>query len=332
MVINDNFYMQLALDEAWKYQGLTFPNPAVGCVIVDKNGTLLSIEAHIKAGEAHAEVRAVMSALKKLNPSLEFPQNAVKQHEFICKNHQNFLKDATVYVTLEPCNHYGSTPPCALMLATLHVKRVVIGMLDPNNEAAGGKKRLENDKIKVTCNVLENECQELLEPFIAWQNGNFSFFKLAQSVNGVIDGGIITCKASREFVHKLRDRTDLLIIGGGTVREDYPTLDARLCGGRAPDVLIYSRQREFDKDMPLFKIPKRKVHIRSDFEKLKDYKFIMIEGGYGMIHSLPIQTKWFLLFHSPNFKEGRTVHINKNLKLLWQGKCGEDSYGWYKNL
>ena len=332
MVIDDNFYMRLALDAAWPYQGLTFPNPAVGCVILDANGRLLAKAAHQKAGEAHAELRAVMQALQLLNPTLDFPKTASEQHAFVCEHHQNLLQNATVYVTLEPCNHYGSTPPCALLLQTLHVKRVVIGMLDPNVKASGGKERLKKAGIEVVSGVLEDACHDLLEPFIVWQQRSFSFFKLGMSNNGVIDGGVVTSNASRTFVHRLRDKTDLLVIGGNTVREDRPTLDARLCNGRAPDVLIYSHHQSFDAEIPLFAIGSRKVMIESTFASLENYRFVMIEGGFGMSHALPQNTTWYLLFHSPHFKEGKALHVNKSLRLLWQGRCGEDSYGWYKEV
>ena len=330
MVTDDNFYMQLALDAAWSYQGLTFPNPAVGCVIVDSQGKLLSIGAHHKAGSAHAELHAVMDALKSLNPTLTFPKNASEQHAYACQNHGDLLKNATVYVTLEPCNHQGSTPPCALLLQSLNVKRVVIGMMDPNPKAAGGKEGLEEAGIEVICGIMEEACRDLLEPFMMWQKGTFSFFKIAMHQNGVIDGGIVTGRDSRMLVHRLRSKTNLLVIGGNTVRVDRPTLDARMCQGKAPDVLIYSRQKDFDQTIPLFSIANRKVMIDDSFKILDDYSFVMIEGGSGMSASLPKETTWYLLFHSPNFKEGISLNITKNLRLLWQGRCGDDSYGWYK--
>lgn len=330
MVIDDNFYMQLALDAAWPFQGLTFPNPAVGCVILDSQGKLLSIGAHEKAGDAHAELNAVTQALLHLDPSLTFPKEASKKHAFICENHADLLKDASVYVTLEPCNHHGSTPPCSMLLEALHVKRVIIGMMDPNPKAAGGKERLEKAGIEVCCGVKEASCRELLEPFITWQQGTFSFFKIAMHQNGVIDGGAVSCKESRILVHKLRDKTDLLVIGGNTVREDRPLLDARLCEGKAPDVLIYSHKTEFDTSIPLFDIPNRNVMIESSYERLKKYRFVMIEGGFGMIKALPKETSWYLIFHSPHFKKGCAIDVSQDLRLLWQGRSGDDCYGWYK--
>lgn len=332
MLSGSDFYLSLAINEAWKYQGLTYPNPAVGCVITDKNGCLLAISAHKEAGSPHAELNAVKIALTKLNPNLTFPQNPNDLHGFILKNHNNLLKDSYVYVTLEPCSHQGKTPSCAMLLKALHVKGVVIGLNDENKIASGGANMLKNAGVDVVDGGLKNECKELIEPFLTWQKGNFSFFKLALSQNGVVKGGVITCKSSRQLVHRLRDKCDLLMIGGNTVRVDKPTLDARLCNGKAPDILIYSKRDDFDKTIPLFSVPNRRVYMQRDFSKLNDYNFTMIEGGEGMLNALPDETDWFLLFRSPHFKNGENIKSNKSLRLLWQDKIGEDSYGWYKKI
>lgn len=330
MEIDDNFYLNLAINEAWKYQGLTYPNPAVGCAVVDKNGTLLSVEAHKKANHAHAELEAVKKALKKLNPNFTFPNNPKELHAFILKNHQNLLQNAHIFVTLEPCAHEGKTPSCAKLLKALHVRRVVIGTKDTNKMASGGIEILQNANISIKMSALEKECKELLYPFNAWQKSSFKFFKLALSLNGVYDGGIITCKASRYHVHTLRDRCDLLAIGGNTVRVDRPKLDARLCNGDAPDVMIYSKKNHFDTTIPLFSTPKRSVHVKDNFDILNTYKLIMFEGGEGFLEAALNRVDWVLIYHSPHFKQGKTIKLDKKLKMLWQGVKGEDRYGWYK--
>ena len=109
MKIDDNFYMKLAIDEAWKYQLLTYPNPAVGCVIV-KNGKLLAIEAHKEAGMPHAEVNALKEAFLKENPKsvLSTLKTSQEIHKFLIENHNDFFNDCEVFVTLEPCNHIKS--------------------------------------------------------------------------------------------------------------------------------------------------------------------------------------------------------------------------------
>ena len=116
----DETYMQLALDEAWKYQGLTYPNPAVGAVVT-LDGKLLAIEAHQKAGTSHAEVLALLSAYKRLTEkTIDFdPLDSHKAHQFLLNLPKDFFSACTIYVTLEPCSHKGKTPSCASLLRAL---------------------------------------------------------------------------------------------------------------------------------------------------------------------------------------------------------------------
>lgn len=327
--MSDNFYMGLALDAAWPYQGLTYPNPAVGCVIVDKNGAILSISAHQKSKQAHAELNAVKLALEKLNPQFRFPKEPNDLHAFILKNHNNLLKDATVYVTLEPCNHYGSTPPCSMLLASLHVKRVCIGVLDSNQQASGGAKFLRSKNIDVKLNIMQKECEALIGPFKEWQKGHFGFVKIAMSLNGVMSGKAISSLASRTHMHALRDKLSLLAIGGNTVRTDNPKLDARLVNGKAPDVLILSKSKEFGKDLELFNVLDRKVYIESSWERFFNASFAMLEAGPNLLAAMPQSIKWMLVYRSSKFKLGLSPKLQSEWRLLWQGLKGEDSFGWY---
>lgn len=326
----DSFYLNLAIQQAWKYQILTFPNPAVGCAVV-KNGKLLALKAHKKAGFAHAELRACKQALKKLNKNLVFPKDTHQLYEFILKHHNNLLKDSTFYVTLEPCSHVGKTPSCALLLKALGVKKVFIGYKDENKIASGGASILAKSGIEVKWSKNQQKCKELLEPFLQWQESNFSFFKLALSANGVMRGGIITNKSSRKFTHKLRNVCELLLIGGNTVRVDRPILDARMCNGRASDVMIYSKRNDFDKNIPLFNVPNRQVFISDDIRKIDNYKLTMLEGAEGLLRAMQEKVKWYLIFHSPNFIDDENVKTSLKLKLMWQGKIKNDTYGWYKS-
>ena len=133
MKIDNNFYMKLAIDEAWKYQLLTYPNPAVGCVVV-KDWKLLSVEAHKEAGTAHAEVNALKAAYLKIYPNsvLKTKNNPNEIHEYLIENHNNFFNDCEIYITLEPCNHVGKTPSCANLLKELKPKKVIIAHEDTN--------------------------------------------------------------------------------------------------------------------------------------------------------------------------------------------------------
>ncbi len=181
-------------------------------------------------------------------------------------------------------------------MQNLSLKRVVIGSLDSNEIASGGKSFLKNTH----SGVCEEECDALLSPFNAWQKENFVFFKWAQRLDGTINGGIVSSKESRKVVHALRNKCDLLVIGGNTVREDRPTLDSRLVNGKAPDILIYSKTKEFDKTIPLFNISKRNVYVESDFKRLKEYKNIMIEGGPAMFSATKDLVNLYLNFTAPS--------------------------------
>ena len=318
-------YLELAVNEAWKYQFLTYPNPAVGCVVV-KNGEILSVEAHKKAGESHAEVLAVKSAYLKLCPDSKLNNLTSSQdiHQFLYENHNNIFNDCEIYVTLEPCNHYGKTPACANLLSKIKPKKVIIGYKDPNKKASGGAKTLQESNIKVE--ILDDKrCFNLIEPFIKWNENRFIFFKLAMSLNGVISGGYISDKQSLQWVHNVRDKIDLLIIGGNSVRIDRPTLDARFCNGKAPDILIYSKQKEFDKSIPLFSVPNRKVFIADSLELVKNYKFIMVEGGEKLYNKLLNFVDWKLFVVSNKFLNRENFKIEENLDIIYQ-ESKEDNF------
>ena len=333
VVQSDNALMKIALASAWAYQGVTFPNPAVGAVLSHDNGDIISVGAHKMAGFPHAEVEALKSAYIKLtgDKRLETIQNSADIHAFLSSHHNGIFSQLSLHVTLEPCHHHGKTPPCSQLIKTLGIKKVVIGSRDLSTNAQGGGAFLESNGVKVVWDCLQKECDELLSPFLVWQNHQpFVFFKLALSKNGVASGGIITSEASRTMAHRLRDKCDLLVIGGNTVRTDRPLLDARLCDGKAPNVLIYSRQNDFDDSIPLFSVKNRKVLIEDSLEKLQQYKMVMVEGGQEMLHSLKNDVIWYLIFQSPHLKEGNEITLPPHLREVFSQKIGEDTMTWYK--
>ncbi|WP_297923470.1 bifunctional diaminohydroxyphosphoribosylaminopyrimidine deaminase/5-amino-6-(5-phosphoribosylamino)uracil reductase RibD, partial [uncultured Campylobacter sp.] len=247
--MNDEFYMDLALRTAWRYQALTLPNPAVGCVLLDKSGRILGIGAHKKAGFLHAEANAVFAALCDLDANfaqdfareyarkfgvkfqnLEALKSALLQpsftYDFILNRHGGLLRGACAYVTLEPCAHRGKTPSCAELLAQLGLSRVVIGARDTNAQAAGGAEILSRGGIEVKFDVCSAAATELAEPFYLAREGGFCFIKINAALNGAVHGRIGSEK-QRAFVHKLRGVCDYVGVGGQTVRADRPTLDVR---------------------------------------------------------------------------------------------------------
>jgi len=320
MVIDSSFYMNLALTEAWKFQGLTYPNPAVGCCVVSKDGEILSVEAHQKAGTPHAEVNALKSAYYKLTNDKEILPLTISQdiHNFLLKNHNNIFKDSYIYTTLEPCSHIGKTPSCASLISNLSIQKLFVGSLDSNEIASNGNKIVENSGIEVVNGILRKECDELLEPFKKWQNDKFVFFKMAQRLDGSTDGSVSSLE-SRKNVHAMRDVCDLLVIGGNTVRIDRPTLDARLVDGKAPDILIISREKEFDKTIPLFNVDGREVFIEDNFKRLDNYKNIMIEGTQNMLELSKPYIDYYLTYIATNFD---VLNIQKDTKdiIIWMKK------------
>ena len=331
-----SFYMQQALDAAWKYQGLTFPNPAVGACVVDANGGIIGVGAHQKAGGPHAEVLALKAAYFTLTQDsrIKSIQDATALHDFLKSHHNNIFKSAQIYVTLEPCAHTGKTPSCATLIQSLGLVKVVISCKDENPIAEGGAMRLRACGIAVEMGLLEKQGQELLYPFTLWQNGSFVIFKWAQRLDGSIDGKTVSSLGSRTQVHQIRNVSDLLVIGGATVREDRPTLDARLVNGKAPDVLIYSREKNFDTSIPLFNVPNRKVIISDDLELLKGYQNVLIEGGPNMMEAVAPYVNYYLSYLSPSSggtiaftntqMQFNVVNMQKNSEdiILWMTRKG----------
>lgn len=217
--MSDDFHEQMmrrAIALARKGVGKTSPNPAVGCVIV-KDGAVVGEGWHRRAGTAHAEVHALAHAGEK-------------------------ARGADVYVTLEPCAHYGKTPPCAEALIVAGVGRVFAGMVDPNPKVCGkGAAMLREAGIAVTTGLLAHDCRLLNEPFIKQVTTGLPFviLKCALTLDGKIatamgDSRWITNDKSRRYVHRVRGMVDAVLVGSGTVRADDPQLTCRLAGGRDP--------------------------------------------------------------------------------------------------
>lgn len=215
----DSEYMKRALLLAENGTGRTNPNPLVGAVLV-RNGRIIGEGWHKEYGGNHAEVNAADSS----------------------EAGGETIKGATVYVNLEPCCHYGKTPPCTELLIGKQVKRVVIGMLDPNPLVAGkGAQRLREAGIEVTVGVLEEECRKLNEVFCHYikHRRPFVVLKAAMSLDGKIaapsgESKWITEEAARRDVQLLRNKYSAIMTGVETVIRDDPKLTCRLEGGRNP--------------------------------------------------------------------------------------------------
>ncbi len=212
----DSHYMNLALELARKGLGRTSPNPCVGAVIVSED-SVVGKGYHKKAGTPHAEVHAIADAGAN-------------------------TPNSTLYVTLEPCNHTGRTPPCTHAILEAGIARVIVGMTDPNPAVAGGGcSFLESHGIIVETGLLEKECCEINRPFIKHTSTGLPWItmKAGMSLDGKItyragSGGQITGEYSREVTHQLRNSSDAILVGIDTAIIDDPSLTTRLYSDHAP--------------------------------------------------------------------------------------------------
>lgn len=227
--MNDEFYMRRCTELAAKAAGNTYPNPLVGSVIVH-NDTIIGEGCHHKAGEPHAEINAIRSVKK---PEL--------------------LPQSTIYVSLEPCSHYGKTPPCALKITETGFQRVVIGTPDLHEKVNGkGKKIIEKAGIEVTTGVLEKECRELNKRFFTFhtQKRPYIILKWAESADGFIDRDFrpvqIGNPLTKQFVHQMRSEEHAILVGTRTALHDNPSLTTREISGRNPVRILI----DFDLKVP----------------------------------------------------------------------------------
>jgi len=327
--MSNQIYMQQAIKKAWQYQLRTYPNPAVGALVLYK-GEVVAIEAHQKAGTSHAEVLALLSAYEVIsNQKIEFDRfNSYKAHDFLYSLPKNFFDECIIFVTLEPCSHIGKTPSCASLLACIKPKKVIIATLDPIDGHSGGVDILKARGIEVESGICESEALALLEPFLIWQKRAFVLFKIAQTSNGKIGGGYLSSKESLKHVHQLRAVCDYMIIGGNTVRVDRPTLDCRFTKDRSPNIVIYSKNKNFDKSIALFNIPNREVII-TDSLNFDKPSFILIEGGEGMINALKDKIDWLLQYQTPKLSShNSSYNIDLDLEFLFIDKRDIDLLLW----
>lgn len=266
--------MELAIELAKKGEGKVNPNPMVGALIV-KDGTIIGEGYHEKYGEGHAEVNAFKSL--KEDPS-----------------------GATMYVTLEPCSHYGKTPPCVDKIIQSKIKRVVIGMIDPNPLVSGnGVDKLKRAGIEVKVGVLEDKCKKLNEIFIKYilTKNPFVVLKTAMSLDGKIatrtgESKWITSEKSRLEVHNLRNKLSAIMVGVNTVIKDNPELTCRIENGNDPIRIIVDSTLKIpmdskvlqNKDNKTIIVTTKRANINSMQELLKkNIQVIIIEEKNGQV-------------------------------------------------
>jgi len=230
--MDDTFYMKMALDLAEKGRGFTSPNPMVGAVVV-KDGKVVGKGYHEAAGKPHAEVNAIDDA-------------------------KACASGATLYVTLEPCNHFGKTPPCTEKILEAGIKKVIAAVRDPNPDVKGdGAEFLRSKGIEVIFGICEREAKRQNEVFLKYIKTKRPFItvKCASTLDGKIatktgDSKWVTGEESRQFVHRLRHFNDAIMVGIDTVKRDDPKLTTRLDGitGRNPARIILDSRLSMPED------------------------------------------------------------------------------------
>lgn len=226
--MNDETYMRRCLQLAANGLQGARPNPMVGAVIVT-NDRIIGEGYHVRCGEGHAEVNAFASVR---------PED------------ESLLKEATIYVSLEPCAHYGKTPPCADLIIQKGVRRVVVGCVDPFAQVQGrGIERIRQAGIEVTVGVLERECQWLNRRFFTYHSKHrpYIILKWAQTANGFIDNHfqptMISNEQTQTLSHKLRAEEDAILVGHTTYDRDHPSLNVRHWHGPNPKRIVLTHDR-----------------------------------------------------------------------------------------
>lgn len=286
---NDIKFMRRAIELARHGLGNTSPNPMVGAVIVH-NGVIIGEGYHRRCGEGHAEVNAIAS---------------VKNREA--------LTASTIYVTLEPCSHYGKTPPCSKLIIDTGIPKVVIGTLDPYEKVSGnGVKMLRNAGIDVTVGILEKECRDINPVFMTAHSKHRPYITLkwAQSSDGFIDRIRTVSEEPTKFStpltftlsHRLRTLNDAIMVGKGTVITDNPILTPRKWDGRVPLRIVADRANSIPKDSHLLNDgnptiilgPASDGNIQSYMKQLysKGITSVLVEGGAKLLQAFIDEGMW----------------------------------------
>ncbi|MEG0602329.1 MAG: bifunctional diaminohydroxyphosphoribosylaminopyrimidine deaminase/5-amino-6-(5-phosphoribosylamino)uracil reductase RibD [Mucinivorans sp.] len=300
---NEN-YMERAIALARKGQDNVWPNPMVGAIVVSREGEILGEGYHEKFGQAHAEVNALKAV----------------------KNQEN-IAGSTMYVTLEPCSHYGKTPPCADLIIKNKISKVVVGSIDPNPKVAGtGIEKLRKAGIEVIVGVMENECKEINPQFftIYEKKRPYIILKWAQSSDAFLDivrekgtkPAWLTGEEGRQMVHKWRAQCDAIMVGRHTVELDNPQLTVRACQGTNPLRVVLDRHLQlsplheiFDNQAPTLTFTECESKAAHSATQMIDYskdtlpqildalrerqvRVVMVEGGAQLLNSFIESALW----------------------------------------
>jgi diaminohydroxyphosphoribosylaminopyrimidine deaminase/5-amino-6-(5-phosphoribosylamino)uracil reductase len=267
----DQLYMRRAIELAELGRGNVSPNPMVGCVIVHEN-TIIGEGFHQVYGGPHAEPNAINSV-----------------------SNQDLLPDSTVYVSLEPCAHWGKTPPCANLLVEKKVKKVVIGAIDSNPFVGGkGIQILKEAGIEVVSGILEKDVREQNKRFFTFieKKRPYVILKWAQTRDGFVardnfDSKWISNSYSRQIVHKWRSEEDAILVGTSTAKYDNPKLNVRDWDGKNPVRIVLDRTLKLDSTLDLFDHSQKTIcYNQVKSENSENLDFVKLDSGFGLEHVL----------------------------------------------
>lgn len=299
----DENYMQRAIQLAKCGEAGVAPNPMVGAVIV-RGGQIVGEGYHRKYGGPHAEVNAVRS-VRIGSVSSDFDKNSVVVLEGV----RQYFADCTMYVTLEPCSHWGKTPPCCDMIIKHGFKRVVIGMQDPNSKVNGeGIRRMRDAGVEVTVGVLEDECRAINPCFHTYHSmlRPRVTLKWAQTSDSVIgcraESGQrlrISTPFTEMLVHRLRSRCQAIMVGTNTAIQDNPSLTTRLWKGTSPLRVTIDRKGRLDNSAKVLSDGMETVvyhnqilsEILFDLHK-RGVQHLIVEGGSKLLQSFIDGNLW----------------------------------------
>ncbi|PRB00306.1 riboflavin biosynthesis protein RibD [Chryseobacterium sp. MYb7] len=309
---NDELYIKRCIELAQKALGHTYPNPLVGSVIVH-NGEIIGEGYHHKAGENHAEINAISSVKNK-----------------------DLIPESTIYVSLEPCAHYGKTPPCALKIKELGFKKVVIGAMDSHDKVNGkGKKIIQDAGIEAISGILEKKCIELNKRFFTYHEKKrpYIILKWAESGDGFLDKDFKPTAVSNtlvnQFVHQLRADEHAILVGTQTALHDNPSLTVRNAEGVNPVRILIDFDLKVPSHFNIYNTEAKTLVLNSmkegteghiQFIKIDKNKFLpeLMEALYKeQIQSVIIEGGRFTLqqFINAELWDEAMIIKNENLKL-----------------
>lgn len=323
--MNEEIFMRRAFELAQLGAGQVAPNPLVGCVIVHDD-EIIGEGWHRQYGQAHAEVNAIQNVLD-----------------------QSLLSESTLYVNLEPCAHYGKTPPCSLLIIEKQIKKIVIANVDPFDQVAGkGMEMLRNAGCEVVTGLLEAEGRWLNRRFFTFHERKrpYIILKWAQSADGFMapakKGSYwISSPAAKRLVHQWRSEEAGILVGAKTVIEDNPSLTTRLVDGRHPHRLILEKEPFISKKYKVFNLDSMTTSISysgsdlaNELDRILDAIFelkiqsILVEGGRNTLDSFIKHGEWdearVFISNQPLMEGLQAPKINSKFQLKEHLKAGND--------